>query len=74
MSEYSKNYQEMYDELNRYEKHGITLKMEGELASPTQIIQAYMVRENVQYMRDYILDDEGNLKELNFNPVFLSAE
>ena len=74
MSEYGMNYQGMYDELNRYEKRGITLKMKGELASPTQIVQAYMVREDVQYMRDYILDDEGNLKELHFNPISMNAE
>lgn len=74
MSEYGITYQEMYDELNRYEKRGITLKMEGEMASPTQIVQNYMVREDVQYMRDYILDDEGNLKELHFNPISLDVE
>ena len=74
MSEYGMYYQKMYDELNRYEKRGITLKMKGELASPTQIIQAYLVREDVQYMRDYILDENGDLKELHFNPISLNAE
>lgn len=69
MSEYGKEYQEMYDELNQYEKRGISLKMGGNPASPTQIVRAHMVCEKLNYMRDYVLDEGGNLKELHFNNV-----
>lgn len=59
----------MFQELTGYEKKKIDLKMEGIPASPMQIVQAHQMREGVTYMRDYILDDEGDIIELDFQGV-----
>ena len=59
----------MFQELTGYEKKKIDLKMEGIPASPMQIVQAHQMREGVTYMRDYILDDEGYIIELDFQGV-----
>ena len=59
-------YRELYKELSLYEKHGIHMTMDGKPASPLQIAAAHMVKEEKSYMRDYVLDEEGHLKELSF--------
>ena len=62
-----KQYQEMYDELTDYENYGIPLKLDGSYASPLQVVTAHMVKEdNNTYMRDYIIDETGHIKELCF--------
>ena len=46
MPEERKEFQEMFSELNMYEKRGVYIAMEGKPASPTQIVQAHMVSED----------------------------
>ena len=67
MPEDKKTYQELFYELNQYEKRGVYMEMEGNQASPTQIVKAHMVRENCVYMRDYVLDETGDIIALYFN-------
>lgn len=44
------------------------MSMDGEPASPLQIVNAHMAKESNAYMRDYVMDDEtGSLKELHFS-------
>ena len=69
MPEERKEFQEMFSELNMYEKRGAYIAMEGKPASPTQIVQAHMVSEDSGYMRDYVLNENGDLKELYFYHV-----
>lgn len=57
---------DLYTELTEYERRGIRIKMNGDPASPLQIASAYAVREEPSYMRDYIADDEGMVKEVCF--------
>ncbi|MSR93936.1 hypothetical protein FYJ34_06635 [Clostridiaceae bacterium 68-1-5] len=59
----------MFEELTGYESRDVKLKMDGYPASPMQIVQAHMLREETVYMRDYILDERGNVKELCFHRV-----
>ena len=63
------NLRRMFQELTGYEKKKIDLKMEVTPASPMQIVQAHEMREDVTYMRDYILDDKGDITELDFQGV-----
>ena len=65
----SKQYQELFRELSKYERSGVQINMDGRPASPLQIMNAHMVKEESTYMRDYILDDEGHLKELRFHDL-----
>lgn len=61
--------QRMFKELTGYEKRKVDLRMNGIPASPMQIVQAHMIREDIAYMRDYVLNDKGDIKELWFDSV-----
>lgn len=45
------------------------MQINGLPASPMQIVQAHIMREESSYMRDYVLNDKGDVKELGFNYV-----
>ncbi|MDD2980141.1 MAG: hypothetical protein PHN80_09240 [Hespellia sp.] len=62
-------YQELFEELENYEKYGVPMMIEGTRVSPMQVISAYMVKEAGTYMRDYIIDDDGNIEELTFQKI-----
>lgn len=72
MPEETQTFQDMFRELNQYEKRGVYMAMDGKPASPTQIVKAHMVREDSGYMRDYVLNERGDLKALYFYMVKLS--
>ena len=62
MNSTEEKYRQFFIELEAYEKCGIPMSMDGEPASPLQIVNAYM--------RDYVMDDEtGSLKELHFQKI-----
>ena len=61
--------QRMFKELTGYEKRKVDLRMHGIPASPMQIVQAHMIREDIAYMRDYVLNDKGDIKELWFDSI-----
>lgn len=61
--------QRMFKELAGYEKRKVDLRMNGIPASPMQIVQAHMIREDIAYMRDYVLNDKGDIKELWFDSI-----
>lgn len=69
MPENEMAYRELFEELSRYEQRGVYLVMEGTPASPTQIVRAHMLKEDSGYMRDYILNEKGDLKELYFHHI-----
>ena len=54
MDEQEKKYQDLFTELTNYERSGVRMQMNGFPASPLQIVSAHMVREERNYMRDYI--------------------
>lgn len=64
-----KKYQELFKELEEFEEYGIYMQLEGKPASPMQIVEAHMVRESGAYMRDYVLNPDGYVKELCFYDV-----
>ena len=43
--------------------------IDGYQASPLQIVTAYMTREEGTYMRDYVMDVEGNIETLAFTDI-----
>ena len=49
-------YQELFEELEKYENKGVYISMDGFPASPMQIVAAHMTREEGSYMRDYTYD------------------
>lgn len=67
MPEERKTYQDLFYELCQYEKRGVYMEMEGNQVSPTQIVKAHMVKEECAYMRDYVLNETGDIIALYFN-------
>lgn len=55
-------------ELQNYEKQGISIWLEGFPSNSDEVSETMFVRENVDYMRDYVFD-EGALSELRFDVV-----
>ena len=66
MEKKEKAYQELFAELRNYEKAGIHMEIDGIPASPMQIVSAHMIKEECGYMRDYVVREDGRIKELNF--------
>ncbi|MEF9839602.1 MAG: hypothetical protein RR275_02095 [Lachnospiraceae bacterium] len=62
-------YHALFSELEQYEKYGICMSMDGIPASPMQIVTAHMMKENGCYMRDYITDSNGRIKQLCFQAL-----
>jgi hypothetical protein len=61
--------QKMFKELTGYEKNRVDLRIDGIPASPMQIVQAHVAREESAYMRDYVLNEKGDIKELWFTNI-----
>ena len=59
-------YRRLYAELENYERKGINMLIDGYQASPLQIVTAYMAKEEGTYMRDYVMNPEGNIESLAF--------
>lgn len=64
-----KEYRSLFTELSHYEDVGISMKLEDCPASPMQIVTAHMVKEDRAYMRDYVWDEKGYIKELTFHHI-----
>ena len=62
-------YKDLYAELEKYEKRGVSIRLNNQPASPMQIVTAHMVKEENAYMRDYVWDDKGDVKELGFHSI-----
>ena len=60
------SYENLYTEMEGFEKNGVCLLVDGSHASPMQVVKAHMVREDGSYMRDYILNQEGRIESLSF--------
>ncbi len=66
------NYKDLYAELEEYENSGVRMRLNNYLASPMQIVTAHMVREDSSYMRDYVWDERGHVRELTFYNILES--
>ena len=62
------SYKEFFAELEKYENEGVRMKLDDIPASPMQIVTAHMVKEESSYMRDYVWDEKGHIRELTFHP------
>ena len=70
MSGYEKkDVRSLFTELNGYEKKGVDITLNGLAASPMQVVQACILREDSNFMRDYVMNDKGDIKELCFTDI-----
>ncbi len=60
------SYENLYTEMEDFEKNGVSLLIDGNHASPMQVVRAHMVREDGSYMRDYVLNKDGRIESLSF--------
>lgn len=67
-SENSKELLSVRERLERYEKAGIKLFLDGVPTNTDHIIEQ-CVREDAAYMADYITDDTGNVKEVRYDEI-----
>ncbi len=60
----------LFQELMEMEQRGIITELNNVDASPLQIVRANALREDdVEFMRDYVIDDQGNIEKVCFNGV-----
>ena len=62
-------YKWLFAELEQYEGSGISMTLNDYPASPMQIVTAHMVREEPEYMRDYVWDEKGQIKKVAFYSI-----
>jgi hypothetical protein len=63
-------YNILKSELKKYSKKGVALTLQGKPSSPYNIVKACKVSETqASYMRDYISDEKGNVKRIDFQLV-----
>lgn len=67
-SESNKELLSVRERLERYEKAGIKLFLDG-FPSNTEHIIEKCIREDTAYMADYIADDIGNVKEVRYDEI-----
>lgn len=51
------------------QRKGVRITLEGYEVSPSRIVNEFVVCEESDYMRDYILDEHGKVIELGFVKV-----
>ena len=61
--------QTLFNELTDYERKGVGIILDGLPASPMQVVREHMIQEDAVYMRDYVMDEDGDVKELYFHDV-----
>ena len=64
-----KTYKSLFVELESYEQSGIRMRINEEPASPLQIVNAHIMKEESNYMRDYVWDEKGKIRELIFHNI-----
>ncbi len=64
-----KNQKQLLVELQGFERQGISIWLEGSPSDSFTVSRTMSVREDSAYMRDYVYDKEGVLKELRFDRV-----
>lgn len=69
MDKINEDYKGLFSELEQYERNGIYMTMDGAPVSPMQVVTAHMIKEDGCYMRDYITDSGGHIKELSFQTL-----
>mgnify|MGYP003101990266 CR=1 FL=1 len=62
-------YRDLFAELEKYEKKGVDISLDGYHASALQIVTAHMTKEEGTYMRDYDIGGDGSIEALRFTDI-----
>ena len=60
---------QLLEELNKLQRKGVRITLEGDEVCPVRVIDEFLVSEESNYMRDYILDETGKVIELGFYKI-----
>ncbi len=60
---------QLLEELNKLHGKGVKITLEGYEVCPIRVIDEFLVSEESNYMRDYILDETGKVIELGFYKI-----
>ena len=55
--------------VEQMEESGVGFYLNGKRATPRDIIDKCSLREKAVYMPDFVMDDEGRLKEVRYDEV-----
>ncbi len=72
ISQKTKEYRSIFllqKELEKYDRMGIRLYMNGRRRSPRTIARACMIAEGEGYMRDYTEDNHGRITRVDFDHI-----
>ncbi len=61
--------EELIIELELYRHKGAVICLSGRASTPFEVAKAIQVNESGCYMRDYITDGKGKIKEIHFDKV-----
>lgn len=56
-------------ELELLEQSGVRMKLGEQVATPQKIFETCMVKEKMQYMCDFIFEEDQRLSELHFDKI-----
>ena len=62
-------YRDLFEELEKYEKKGVDISIDGCHANAIQIVTAHMTKEEGTYIRDYDIDRDGHIEALRFTDI-----
>ena len=65
----NERYLQLFAELEQLEQRGVQIGMDGVPASPQQVVNAHMVKEEGAYMRDYVMNEDGNIEKIDFTKL-----
>lgn len=65
----NERYIQLFAELEKMEEKGVRIGINGRLASPQQVVNAHMVKEEGAYMRDYVMNKDGNIEKIDFTKL-----
>ena len=65
-----RQFEELVLELEGYRHRGATICLSGYESTPIRVAKAIQVNEEGCYMRDYVRDAKGKVKEIHFDKVY----
>ncbi|MDD3362600.1 MAG: hypothetical protein PHW34_13095 [Hespellia sp.] len=69
MIDENERFLQLFAELEELERKGVQIDIEGYPASPQQVVNAHIIREDGAYMRDYVMNKDGNIEKIDFTKL-----
>ena len=60
---------ELFRTLEKHASNGISLYLAGRKSTPLEVVDAVLVKEDSDYMADYVRDDDGCLVQVRYDRI-----